>query len=121
MRCCVLLACLTMLGCGAGLNNKGSDPITLAQFPVTPAITELFPQNAPVNSVPFTLTVNGNDFGMDAVAFWNGVAQRTMFVSANQVIVQVTSADMNFAGLVPIYVRTQGANSNTVDFDVTIQ
>lgn len=120
-RLSVLFACLVMLGCGAGSGNKGPDPILVAQFPVTPSISELSPANVPVNSVPFVLTVNGSDFGTDALVFWNGVPQSTMFVTSKQLIVQVTTADLEFAGLVPVYVRRQGATSNTVDFDVTIQ
>ncbi len=33
----------------------------------------------------------------------------------------VTDTDLTFAGLIRVFVRTGGMNSNTVDFDVTPQ
>jgi hypothetical protein len=33
----------------------------------------------------------------------------------------VTDTDLMFMGMVPVYVRTGGQNSNTVDFEVTAQ
>jgi hypothetical protein len=35
--------------------------------------------------------------------------------------VAVTDADLMFTGPVPVYVRTAGVTSNTVDFNVTAQ
>jgi hypothetical protein len=67
------------------------------------------------------MTINGSNFGTDAVAFWQGTAQSTFFVTSNQLMVKVTDADLMFMGLVPVYVRTGGQNSNTVTFDVTAQ
>jgi len=87
----------------------------------SPAITALTPSSVPVNSVPFTMTVTGSNFGTDAIVFWNGTAQSTFFVTSNQLMVRLTDTDLMFTGLVPIYVRTGGQNSNTVDFDVTAQ
>jgi hypothetical protein len=81
----------------------------------------LSPPSVPVNSVPFTLTVNGSNFGTDAILFWNGAAQHTIFVTSNQLMVAVTPEDLDFTGAVPLYVRTLGQNSNTVDFEVTPQ
>lgn len=37
------------------------------------AISALVPNSAPVNSVPFTLVVNGENFGTGAQVFWNNV------------------------------------------------
>jgi hypothetical protein len=87
----------------------------------SPAITTLTPDSVPVDSVPFNMTVNGSNFGTDAIVFWNGTAQSTFFVSSNQLTVRLTDTDLMFTGLVPVYVLTGGQNSNTVDFDVTAQ
>lgn len=81
----------------------------------------LTPGSVPVNSVPFVMTINGSNFTTDAVVFWQGTPQSTMFITSNQLMVKVTNTDLMFTGLVPIYVRTGGQNSNTVDFDVTAQ
>jgi hypothetical protein len=122
MRFCgVLLACLLLIGCGTTSGNKGSDPILASQFPITPSITELLPASVVVDSVPFMLTVNGTEFGTDALVFWQGVPQSTFYVTSQQLVVRLTPQDLQFAGLIPVYVRTQGVNSNTVTFDVTIQ
>lgn len=118
----LLLLTVVTLGCGSGMTkNGGSDPRPVAAFPIIPAISQLTPATTPTNSVPFLLTVNGSNFGTDAVAFWSGVAQKTSFISPQQLIVQITATDLQFAGVVPVYVRSGGLNSNTVDFNVTIQ
>ena len=116
----LLLVSLLTMGCGTpGLNH---DPGNLRVDVLSaPAIATLTPNSVPVNSVPFTMTVNGSNFGTDAIVFWNGTAQSTFFVTSNQLMVRLTDTDLMFTGLVPIYVRTGGQNSNTVDFDVTGQ
>jgi hypothetical protein len=86
-----------------------------------PSIAALTPNSAPVNSVPFTMTVNGQNFGTDATVFWNGTAVFTTFVSSGQVLADLTSTNLMFAGPAHVYVRTGGLNSNTVDFNVTGQ
>jgi len=119
----LLLATLFSLGCGTpGLNHDPAnhDPLRVVVFS-PPAITTLTPASVPVNSVPFTMTVNGSNFGADAVVFWQGTPQSTLFVTSNQLFVRLTDTDLMFMGMVPVYVRTGGQNSNTVDFDVTAQ
>jgi hypothetical protein len=81
----------------------------------------LTPNSVPVNSVPFAMTITGTNFGADALVFWNGVAQHTISVTSTEITVAVTETDLMFAGAVPIYVRTAGMNSNTLDFQVAIQ
>jgi len=116
----LLLASLFAIGCGTpGMGNHNPGSITQSFSP--PSIMALMPGSVPVNSVPFTMTINGSNFGTDAVAFWQGTPQFTIFVSSKQLLVNVTEADLMFAGLVPVYVRTAGLNTNTVDFNVAIQ
>jgi IPT/TIG domain len=121
MRSIVLrLAVLVMIGCGAGSGNR--DPgIKLAVPPLPPAIAELAPNSVRVNSVPFIMTVNGVNFGTDSIVFWNGVPHTTTVVTSKQLMVALPDTDLNIFGLVPLFVRTAGLNSNTVDFDVTAQ
>ena len=83
------------------------------------AIGSLTPNTAPTNSVPFTMVVNGTNFATNAQAFWNNAPQSTVFVNANQLLVSVTETDMSFPGSAAIYVRSNGMNSNTVEFSVT--
>ena len=113
----LLMLILFTLACGAGPGNR--TPGFHASFTLSsPSLAALAPISVPVNTVPFTMTVTGNNFGTDAIVFWNGTAQHTTFVTSNQLLVAVTDADLMFAGLIHVFVRTGGMNSNTVDFDV---
>jgi len=116
----LLLVTLLTLGCGNPGKPGNNDPFKVATF-VVPSITTLTPNSVPVNSVPFTMTINGSNFSNDAVVFWQGNPQLTFFITPNQLMVTVTHTDLQFMGLVPIYVHTLGQNSNTVDFNVTPQ
>jgi hypothetical protein len=116
----LLLVSILTIGCGTPGSSRNHDPMGMVTFS-PPSITALTPDNVPVNSVPFTMTINGSNFGTDAVVFWHGTAQSTFFVTSNQLMSTVTNTDLMFTGLVPIYVRTGGQNSNAVDFDVTAQ
>lgn len=102
--------------------GSGNDPHGLKTSTLSPpSITALFPNSVPVNSVPFFLTVNGTNFLTDAVVVWNGTALNTTFVGSNQVMAALQATDLQNVGSIRVYVRTGGLNSNTVDFDVTIQ
>lgn len=115
----LVLVSLFAIGCGAGRGFHG--PGSIVQSFSSPSITSLSPNSVPVNSVPFTLTINGENFGTDAVVFWNGTPLFTTFVSSKQLLANLTETNLMFAGMVPVFVRTAGVNSNTVPFDVAIQ
>ncbi len=83
-----------------------------------PTIAQLVPNSAPSGSGPFTMTINGDGFGTDAVVFWNGSVLSTMYVTTKQLMVAVPAADVANKETVPVYVRTAMVNSNTVDFTV---
>ena len=119
MRSASLLLVLAFtLGCG----TMGRDPkVTFTTNFSPPALTTLTPNTVPVNSSPFTMIVNGNNFGADAIVFWNGAPQRTIFVSATQLQVLVTVEDLTTFGFVQVFVQTAGLTSNTVDFNVSAQ
>jgi hypothetical protein len=115
----LLLFSLTV-GCGSGTHLAGTDP--RPGFGVTfPSITALTPSSSPVNSAPFTMTIEGINFGTDALALWNGAPQQTTLINSTEILVRVTDTDLMFAGLTHVLVRTGGMNTNTVEFDVTPQ
>lgn len=114
----LLFAILLAAGCGNGTHAPST---TFGTNFSPPALMELSPGTVPVNSVPFTLTVNGANFGTDAVVFWNDVPQSTRFVNSKQLLVAVTEADLMQFGLAHVFVRTGGLNSNTLDFNVSAQ
>jgi hypothetical protein len=64
------------------------------------------------------MEVNGTNFDTDAVVFWNGTPLLTRFVNSQQLLADLTSTNLMFAGTIPVYVRTHGLNSNTVEFDL---
>lgn len=115
----LLLVCVGV-GCGAGVSKPGPDP--RPGFGTTfPAIAALTPNTSAVNSAPFTMTVQGSNFGTDAVVFWNGNVQPTTFINPSELLVTVTAADLMFTGLAHIFIRSGGMNTNTVEFNVTPQ
>jgi IPT/TIG domain len=121
MRCISLvLASVFALGCGLG-GPASHDPHSVVDVFAPPSIAVLAPDTVPVNSVPFAMTINGTNFGADAVVFWNNTPQFTRFVTSSQLMVNVTADDLMFWGMVPVYVRTGGQNSNTLDFNVAPQ
>ena len=116
----VLLASLIAAGCGAG-NGRRPAGATFSSAISQVSITALSPVSTPVNSVPFTLTVNGTGFGTDTIVFWNGVPQQTTVLTSKQLVAMITPADLSIVGAIPVFVRTAGQNSNTVDFLVNTQ
>jgi IPT/TIG domain len=107
------------VGCGAGTATPSTHLFTAAN--IAPSISVLSPSTVPVGSPGFSMTINGSNFGSDAIAFFNGNPQRTTFISSSQIMVTLIDTDLQHAGMVPIFVRTQGLNSNTLSFDVAVQ
>jgi hypothetical protein len=114
----MLAAVVFTLGCG----TPGRDPkVSFTTNFSPPALTTLQPNTVPVNSSPFVMIVNGNNFGRDAVVFWNNLPQRTLFVSSTKLQVSITVEDLMQFGFAQVFVQTAGLTSNTVDFNVTAQ
>ena len=115
----VLLASVLAIGCGS--SSESHDPRLVGSAFSPPSISTLTPNSVPVNSVPFTMTINGNNFLPDAIVFWNGTPLQTTFITSNQLLASLTDTDLTTVGLIAVYVRTGGLNSNTMDFNVTTQ
>jgi hypothetical protein len=99
----VLLAGLLAIGPACGYSKHTTPP----QAGTMPAITQLSPNNANAGAA-FTLTVNGSNFASNAAVNFNGAAQTTTHVSANQLTAAIPgSADMN-SGTVPVTVTNPG-------------
>ena len=115
----VPLLFLISVGCG----NPSHNP-NLANGPLRgvtsspPSITNLLPNSAPVNAVPFTMEVDGTNFDTNAQVVWNGTPLFTTFVNSQQLFADLTSTNLMLAGTIQVYVRTDGLNSNTVEFDL---
>ncbi len=114
-----LLGMLVATGCGTGHVNPAHRVVGNGIFP--PAITMLSPSTTPVGSPSFYMSVVGNNFGPDTVLYWNGTPTNTILVNSKELMAQITDTDLQIVGLVPVFVRTGGLNSNTIDFEVSIQ
>jgi len=100
------------------MNPRGglSTPI---MFTVNPTIVNLAPANAVRGAAGLTLTVNGIGFLSGAVVNWNGSPRTTTFTGANQLLAQITAADLKSPGTFPItVVNPGGATSSAVGFTV---
>jgi len=117
MKCiCICLIALTLVGCGYG--SRTYNPGMPGTGSAAPAVASISPNSATAGSPALVMTVNGSNFGRDAVVYWNAQPMSTMFVSANQVAASVPATSLTTAAMIPIYVRTRGVNSNTMNFTV---
>lgn len=95
-----LLAALAALTLACGYSAKA----TPAVAGTMPTIAALSPSSATAGGPAFTLTVNGTNFASQAVINWNGTAQTTTIVSANQLTMPVPAAAISTSGTVTVTV-----------------
>jgi hypothetical protein len=84
-----------------------------------PNISSLSPANTVAGGNSFTLAVNGENFGNNAVVRWNNVDKPTTFVSATQLSATISSADIAAAGTAIVTVAGPGGTSNGTTFTIT--
>jgi IPT/TIG domain len=113
----VLFGTILAVGCGYGSGYKTNSP-QLMTGGSTVNISGFSPTSVMAASGGFTLTVNGSGFGLDSLVYFNSAPHSTMVISGNQLMAAISSADVATAGMKPVYVRTGGQNSNTMNFTV---
>jgi len=109
-----LLIALTLFIAGCGgykSNNMGGGG-------GAPSITSLSPNMTNAGDPGFPLTVNGTGFGTDSVVYWNGNPLPSSYGTGAMVTAQVAAVNVMNAGVFPVYVRSGGKNSNTINFTV---
>ena len=106
----LLTLALFAVGCGYGSHYMGGSG--------APSVTSLTPATMMAGAPAFVLTVDGSGFGTDSVVYWNGTAQPSTYGTAAQVTATVSAADVQSAGMFPVYVRSGGKNSNMMNFTV---
>jgi 6-phosphogluconolactonase len=97
-----------------------SSSVSVQPNPV-PTIASLSPAITASDSVGFTLTVNGSNFGPTSVVQWNGSNRSTAFVSSGQVTAQIAAADVATAGTATVTVFNSapgGGSSNSATFTI---
>jgi hypothetical protein len=87
----VLVAALTAFTLACGYSSKAAMP---AQPGSMPAISALAPNTMTSRGPSFVLTVNGSNFSTKGTINWNGMAQTTTFVSANQLAATIAASDI---------------------------
>jgi IPT/TIG domain len=100
-----LLVTLTALTLACGYTAKKTTPPVAGSVPTVAALS---PASMTAGSSAFTLTVNGTNFGSQAVVNWNGAARATSFVSGNQVTAAIPAADLATAGSAAVTVTNPG-------------
>jgi hypothetical protein len=99
-----LLVFLTALTFACGYTSKTTPAVAGS----VPAIAALSPSSMTAGSSAFTLTVNGTNFGSQAVVNWNGAARTTTFISGNQITAAIAAADVATAGSAAVTVTNPG-------------
>ncbi|MGC1449106.1 MAG: IPT/TIG domain-containing protein [Candidatus Sulfotelmatobacter sp.] len=101
-----LLLTLIAFTLACGYSSKSTPPVAGS----VPTIAQLAPPNATHGGAAFTLTVNGTNFGAQAVVNWNGVAQAssTTYVSGSQLTLAVPASAITAAATVSVTVTNPG-------------
>ncbi len=103
---------LMTIGCGySSRNYMGTKNGTLN-------IVQLSPAGATAGGGDFTLTVTGAGFGSDSVVYFGSTAKPTSYGTTTQVTAQIAATDIANPGMVQVYVRSGGVNSNAVTFTI---
>ena len=108
---CMMLLTFTVLSCGYGSNYNGMNGSG-----AVPNISQLTPTSAIAGGSGFVLTVNGTNFGSGTVIYWNAVAHSATYLTGQQITTMISASDVANPGSVPVYVRNNGQNSNTMMF-----
>jgi hypothetical protein len=104
---CCFSAIILLIGCNSYNPNLGSTPTQ------TSALSVVTPSAVAAGSSGFTLTVNGAGFVSGSTVLWNGSARPTAFISATQLVADISAADVKSAGTVNITVQSPGPNTGT--------
>jgi len=114
----------------AGLNNvtiaepdavSGSNALVFAVDNTnTLSISSVAPRSVVVGSGPMTLTVNGEDFDLSSVVYWNGSTRPTTPLSATQLVAQIPATDLAATGTATITVHSAPSLvSNSASLSIT--
>ena len=104
----LLCGALLLAGCGASTN------------PV-PSISSLSPASLKVGSAAQTLTINGANFLASSTVTYNGIAHAATTISASQLTITLTAADLYALGSYPVVVANPapgGGASSPVSLQV---
>ena len=104
----VILAGLLAVGLACGYSKPTTTTPPAAG--TMPNISALAPSSMAAGSPSFVLTVNGTNFNSNAAVNWNGTAQTTSHVNANQLTATIPAASITTAGTVTVTVTNPGTS-----------
>jgi IPT/TIG domain-containing protein len=101
------LLSLVMLCSACGYKS----PNQMTQAGIVPIVSEMMPNDVNAGTASLTVTVNGSNFNSNAVVNWNGVPQRTMFLSAMQLMAAIPASTLATPGKVMVTVTNPGSST----------
>lgn len=107
----VLLVALTAFSLACGYSSKAASPPMAGTMP---SISELAPNSMNSDGPAFVLTVNGSNFSSTATINWNGTAQATNHVSANQLTATIAASNLATPATVAITVTNPGTSGTGI-------
>jgi trimeric autotransporter adhesin len=105
MRRWILLLGVASAVLAGGCNDFNT---TLGTPSNSTTISFLTPAGANAGGGAFTLGVEGDSFQSDSVVEWNGSARVTTYLNANELLAQISAADLATPGTVNVLVYTPG-------------
>jgi hypothetical protein len=102
----IILTGLLAVGLACGYSKPTTT--TPAAVGTMPNVSALAPNSMAAGSPSFVMTVNGTNFNGNAAVNWNGAAQTTTHVSANQLTATIPAASIATAGTVTVTVTNPG-------------
>ncbi len=101
----IILSGLLAVGLACGYSKHATTPAVAGTMP---NINDLAPNSMAAGSASFVMTVDGTNFNGNAAINWNGTAQTTTHVSANQLTATIPGADIATAGTAAVTVTNPG-------------
>ena len=86
-------------------------PTQMMQAGVVPIMSAMMPDNVNAGTAGLTVTVNGSSFNRNAVVNFNGVPQRTMFLSAMQLMAAIPASTVAMPGRLTVTVTNPGSTT----------
>lgn len=102
----MVLTLLLTVGLACGYSKHSTPPAVGTM----PNISTLNPSNANHGATGVVLTVNGTNFNSNATINWNGTALTTTFISAQQMMTTIPTADLATSGTAAVTVTNPGTS-----------
>ena len=107
---------VTVTNPGAGGGTSNAQTFTVGNL--VPAISSVSPSFVASGGTAFTLTLNGSNFVPGSVAYFNGSARATTYLSSTQLLAGITASDIASPGMFNVAVVNPGPGGGTSNAQV---